>query len=174
VQDPNRRRDLSYTPWRVFPCSLPTKPSILEPKQSSRASQTSITLPKRSARTSSPNYPYQKHISNAANDTLSTVQLNLVRLTLCPEYSPPLTLPKRAPPRKRNIPRYPIDSNEASAIVNWLHTLRLHKYAPNLTGLTPRELLELDEAELVRRGVDTVVARNKLLVVSLHPLHMCI
>jgi hypothetical protein len=43
-----------------------------------------------------------------------------------------------------------------------------------LTGLTPRELLELDEAELVRRGVDTVGARNKLLVVSLHPLRMCI
>jgi hypothetical protein len=35
-----------------------------------------------------------------------------------------------------------------------------------LQGLTPRELLELDEEELMRRGVDTVGARKKLLVVS--------
>jgi SAM domain (Sterile alpha motif) len=98
--------------------------------------------------------------------SLSTIQLNLVRLTLTPSYSPPLTPPKRSPPRKRKIPKYPLDATDDSALQKWLHTLRLHKYLKNLAGLTMRELLEVDEEELLRRGVDTLGARRKLLVVS--------
>lgn len=58
-----------------------------------------------------------------------------------------------------------MDGKDPKWLSKWLHTLRLHKYAKNLQGLTPKELLDLREEDVIERGVDRVGARNKLILV---------
>jgi hypothetical protein len=93
------------------------------------------------------------------------VQLNLPRLIMAPEYSAPLTKVRPRSTRKRRVSKFPFEDSGAYALSNWLHTLRLHKYVENIKGMSPAELLRLDEEELQRRGVGTVGARTKLLSV---------
>ncbi len=181
LQFEGRRNSASAATWRPLitnpiqkdqqslpNLSSPRAPSSIktQPLVTNNQTHSAITSPhptNTQLHSVSPPYPL---IPSDVKESINTVQLNLVRLTLAPEYSPPATLPKRVPPRERKIPKYPIDATDSSYLGKWLHTLRLHKYEGNLQGLTPRELLELDEEELMRRGVDTVGARKKLLVVS--------
>ena len=51
-------------------------------------------------------------------------------------------------------------------IPNWLRTLRLNKYSDNLKDMRWQDLIELDDAGLDKRGVNTLGARRKLLKVS--------
>lgn len=44
----------------------------------------------------------------------------------------------------------------------WLKSLRLHKYTACFEGLTWREIIELDEAEMEKRGVVALGARRRL------------
>ncbi|KAH7327305.1 hypothetical protein BKA65DRAFT_510341 [Rhexocercosporidium sp. MPI-PUGE-AT-0058] len=66
--------------------------------------------------------------------------------------------------RPGKIPHYTTDESDPRWLLNWLHSLRLHKYAPSLQGLTPSTLLELNEDELLERGIDSIGARKKLIV----------
>lgn len=165
LSSPNR----SHQPQRTIPAtSLGLRsPLNSDAKVRSHSTPNIRTLPSSPASTSS-----SHSLKPEPNRTLSAAQLKLVRLTLSPEYSPPTTLPKRNPHCKRRLPKYPLDATDSSGLWKWLHTLRLHKYEKNLQGLTPRELLHLDEEELKQRGVDTVGARNKLLVVCSTPGYM--
>jgi len=45
----------------------------------------------------------------------------------------------------------------------WLRSLRLHKYTPNFEGMTWKEMVVLDEAQLEAKGVAALGARRKLL-----------
>jgi hypothetical protein len=69
------------------------------------------------------------------------------------------------PKRKRKIPRLPKDSKDPEWLLKWLEHLRLHKYAVNLQAVSPEELLDLGEEDLLARVVDTLGARTKLLVI---------
>lgn len=51
----------------------------------------------------------------------------------------------------------------ANDIAGYLKTLRLHKYTPNLRGLTCQELVELDDDALQAKGVTALGARRKML-----------
>jgi len=97
--------------------------------------------------------------------TKKEAKINLIHLTCCLHHplSPPNSTP--IPKRPRKIPKFPIDGKNPAWLSKWLRSLRLHKYTENLGGLTPSELLELDEEEILRRDVDTLGARTKLLVV---------
>ncbi|KAJ3346172.1 Flap-structured DNA-binding and RNA-binding protein [Entophlyctis luteolus] len=50
-------------------------------------------------------------------------------------------------------------------IPSWLRSLRLHKYEFAFQNCTWRDMVKMNEAELARRGVTTLGARNKLLKV---------
>jgi hypothetical protein len=49
-------------------------------------------------------------------------------------------------------------------IPTWLHSFRLQKYAGNLKDLSWKELVELDDGGLKKRGVDALSARRKMLM----------
>lgn len=99
-------------------------------------------------------------------------KVNLIRLTV--RLNHPLSPPNKCPAsnRKWTTPKYPIDEKDPEWLSKWLRTLRLHKYTKNLQGLKPSELLELDEREIFRRGVDMQGARTKLLVVCTSAMFM--
>lgn len=63
------------------------------------------------------------------------------------------------------MPHYPRDESDPKWLLKWLHSLRLHKYAPSLKDLTPGALLELAEDELIEKGIGSIGARKKLIVV---------
>ncbi|KAG4443981.1 hypothetical protein IFR05_000528 [Cadophora sp. M221] len=86
-------------------------------------------------------------------------QIQLVRLTTF--ASRPFRIHKKRP---RKIPHFPRDESDPRWLLNWLHSLRLHKYAPSLQGLSPDGLLELSEDELIERGIGSIGARKKLIV----------
>lgn len=66
-------------------------------------------------------------------------------------------------------PEFPQDpDSDPRWLRRWLRNLRLHKYEQSLVGLQPDELLNLDDEDLQRLGIDTVGARNKFLRVSFH------
>lgn len=58
-------------------------------------------------------------------------------------------------------------SASSAAILEWLHELRLHKYADNLKHLSWKEMISLNDDELEKLGVSTQGARSKLLKVSI-------
>ena len=59
----------------------------------------------------------------------------------------------------------PVISASAQSISEWLHELRLHKYAENLQSVSWKEMLDLTDAALEKLGVSTQGARSKLLKV---------
>jgi hypothetical protein len=58
------------------------------------------------------------------------------------------------------------DQSAALTIHEWLHELRLHKYAENLQTLSWKEMLNSTNESLEKLGVSTQGARSKLLKVS--------
>ncbi|KAK5113488.1 hypothetical protein LTR62_003357 [Meristemomyces frigidus] len=62
-------------------------------------------------------------------------------------------------------PEDPTDLQLLKDVPNWLRTLRLHKYTPNLGDMQWRDMVSLDEEGLERRGVAAKGARTKLLKV---------
>lgn len=63
-------------------------------------------------------------------------------------------------------PEDPTDPNLLQDIPAWLRSLRLHKYTDNLKDLDWKELVELDDEGLEKRGVAAVGARRKMLKVN--------
>ena len=61
----------------------------------------------------------------------------------------------------------PTDPNLLNDIPAWLRSLRLHKYTDNLKDLNLKDLIELDDEALEKRGVKAGGARRKMLKVSL-------
>jgi len=59
----------------------------------------------------------------------------------------------------------PAISASAQSISEWLHELRLHKYAENLQSVSWKEMLDLTDTALEKLGVSTQGARSKLLKV---------
>jgi hypothetical protein len=57
------------------------------------------------------------------------------------------------------------DQSAALTIHEWLHELRLHKYAENLQTLSWKEMLDSTNESLEKLGVSTQGARSKLLKV---------
>ncbi|KAJ9156615.1 hypothetical protein NKR23_g911 [Pleurostoma richardsiae] len=64
---------------------------------------------------------------------------------------------------KPALPPFPRDCKDPAWLSRWLRTLRLHKYEQCLSGLRPPDLINLEDEDFKRLGVDTVGARNKLL-----------
>jgi hypothetical protein len=50
-----------------------------------------------------------------------------------------------------------------SDIPQWLRSLRLHKYTPVFEGMNYKEIIELDDTELEKKGVAALGARRKML-----------
>jgi len=67
----------------------------------------------------------------------------------------------------RAEPTRPVISASAQSISEWLHELRLHKYAENLQSVSWKEMLDLTDAALEKLGVSTQGARSKLLKVCI-------
>jgi hypothetical protein len=63
-------------------------------------------------------------------------------------------------------PEDPTDLNLLNDIPAWLRSLRLHKYTDNLKDLHWKDLVELDDEALEKRGVNALGARRKMLKVS--------
>lgn len=63
-------------------------------------------------------------------------------------------------------PEDPTDPNLLNDIPAWLRSLRLHKYTDNLKDLNWKDLVELDDEALEKRGVNALGARRKMLKVS--------
>ncbi|CAL3970350.1 unnamed protein product [Diplocarpon coronariae] len=105
-------------------------------------------------------HPRAVHKSIQDSETQANAQLDLIRLTTF------LPLTGKSPQKRRRIvPPYPRDERDPRWLFNWLYELRLHKYLPELQGLTPSELLELEGEEdlLIERGIASVGARRRLL-----------
>ena len=62
-------------------------------------------------------------------------------------------------------PEDPTDPGLLSDIPSWLRSLRLHKYTDNLKDLNWKDLIELDDEGLEKRGVNALGARRKMLKV---------
>lgn len=62
-------------------------------------------------------------------------------------------------------PEDPTDPNLLNDIPAWLRSLRLHKYTDNLKDLNWKDLIELDDEALEKRGVNALGARRKMLKV---------
>jgi len=62
-------------------------------------------------------------------------------------------------------PEDPTDINLLNDIPHWLRSLRLHKYTDNLKDLKWTELIELNDEDLEKRGVNALGARRKMLKV---------
>ncbi|KAG0643909.1 hypothetical protein HOY80DRAFT_1007182 [Tuber brumale] len=62
-------------------------------------------------------------------------------------------------------PEDPTDPNLLNDIPAWLRSLRLHKYTDNLKDLNWKDLVELDDEALEKRGVNALGARRKMLKV---------
>jgi len=58
-----------------------------------------------------------------------------------------------------------IDLEALEDMPAFLRSLRLHKYAPAFEGLNWKQIIKLDNDELLKRGVITLGARNKMLKV---------
>ena len=56
-----------------------------------------------------------------------------------------------------------IDPQLLSDVPAWLRSLRLHKYTPNFEGISWREMVVMDEAQLEAKGVAALGARRKML-----------
>jgi hypothetical protein len=56
-----------------------------------------------------------------------------------------------------------VDPNLLNDVPAWLRSLRLHKYTPNFEGMTWKEMVILDEAQLEAKGVAALGARRKML-----------
>lgn len=75
----------------------------------------------------------------------------------------------RSPRGRRGSSKPPEDPTDAKLledIPTWLRSLRLHKYTDNLKDMSWKELIELDDAGLEKRGVNALGARRKMLKVS--------
>ncbi|ANB14383.1 Vts1p [Sugiyamaella lignohabitans] len=59
----------------------------------------------------------------------------------------------------------PVDIELLQDIGAWLRSLRLHKYTDNLSDLNWKDLVELTDADLEKRGVNALGARRKMLKV---------
>jgi len=76
----------------------------------------------------------------------------------------------RSPRGRRGSSKPPEDPTDLSLlrdVPNWLRSLRLHKYQPQLGDMRWQDLVALDEEGLERKGVAAKGARTKLLKVSL-------
>jgi len=104
----------------------------------------------------------QVPISRCETESEATTHPHLVRLTTVPSYISELG--KQYP---QKIPRYPRDDSDLRWLRNWLHSLRLHKYTSKLQGLTPCQLLQLEDKDdaLIRRRIDSTGVRRKLIIV---------
>lgn len=74
----------------------------------------------------------------------------------------------RSPRGRRGTSKPPEDPTDPSLLQDipaWLRSLRLHKYTDNLKDLKWTELVELDEEQLEKRGVNALGARRKMLKV---------
>jgi len=56
-----------------------------------------------------------------------------------------------------------VDPKLLEDIPGWLRSLRLHKYTPNFEGMSWRDMVTLDEAQLEAKGVAALGARRKML-----------
>ncbi|KAF5668185.1 hypothetical protein FHETE_5451 [Fusarium heterosporum] len=61
------------------------------------------------------------------------------------------------------MPTFPHTSQDPQWATKWLRALRLHKYEGCLSGLSPAQVLRLDDDDLRQLGIDTVGARAKML-----------
>jgi hypothetical protein len=74
----------------------------------------------------------------------------------------------RSPRGRRGSSKPPEDPTDPSLLQDipaWLRSLRLHKYTDNLKDLSWKELVELDDDGLEKRGVNALGARRKMLKV---------
>lgn len=74
----------------------------------------------------------------------------------------------RSPRGRRGTPKPledPTDPTLLQDIPSWLRSLRLHKYTDNLKDMKWVDLVELDEDQLIARGVAATGARRKMLKV---------
>ncbi|KAF2099968.1 SAM domain-containing protein [Rhizodiscina lignyota] len=62
-------------------------------------------------------------------------------------------------------PEDPTDARLLEDIPSWLRSLRLHKYTDNLKDLSWKDLVDLDDEGLEKRGVNALGARRKMLKV---------
>jgi len=56
-----------------------------------------------------------------------------------------------------------VDPKVLDDVPAWLRSLRLHKYTPNFEGMSWRDMIVLDEAQLEAKGVAALGARRKML-----------
>lgn len=56
-----------------------------------------------------------------------------------------------------------VDPKVLEDVPAWLRSLRLHKYTPNFEGMSWRDMVILDEAQLEAKGVAALGARRKML-----------
>jgi len=56
-----------------------------------------------------------------------------------------------------------VDPKLLEDVPAWLRSLRLHKYTPNFEGMSWRDMVILDEAQLEAKGVAALGARRKML-----------
>jgi len=56
-----------------------------------------------------------------------------------------------------------IDLKLLEDVPGWLRSLRLHKYTPNFEGMSWKDMVNLDEAQLEAKGVAALGARRKML-----------
>lgn len=74
----------------------------------------------------------------------------------------------RSPRGRRGSSKPPEDPTDPSLLQDipaWLRSLRLHKYTDNLKDMSWKELVELDDDGLEKRGVNALGARRKMLKV---------
>lgn len=56
-----------------------------------------------------------------------------------------------------------VDPKLLEDVAAWLRSLRLHKYTPNFEGMSWRDMVVMDEAQLEAKGVAALGARRKML-----------
>ncbi|OLY83194.1 Protein VTS1 [Smittium mucronatum] len=59
----------------------------------------------------------------------------------------------------------PLDLDLLNDVSAWMKSLRLHKYIPCFEGMNYRQIIELDDADLTKIGVQALGARRKMLKV---------
>lgn len=62
-----------------------------------------------------------------------------------------------------------VDERVLKDVSSWLRTLRLHKYTPNFQGSRWQDMVNMNEADLEKKGVAAQGARRKLLKVRRFP-----
>ena len=75
----------------------------------------------------------------------------------------------RSPRGRRGTSKPPEDPTDVELLKDipaWLRSLRLHKYTDNLKDIDWKDLIQLDDAGLEKRGVNALGARRKMLKVS--------